>query len=84
MMIISPIYFKSRKIDWRNATHLSSTTGMGYSDALILNMFSETTMDYLITLDFDLIYGVSISAKEKFVVLPDSRIAGFKQILKRT
>lgn len=75
--------FKNRNIDWKKATELSSTTGMGYSDALILNMFSETTMNYLLTLDFDLIYAVSISAKDKFVVLPDSRISGFKQILKK-
>lgn len=75
--------FNNTKIDWKKATHLSSKTGMGYSDALILNMFSETRMDYLLTLDYDLIYAVSISAKDKYVVLPDNRIKQFKAILKK-
>jgi len=56
---------------------------MGYSDALILNIFSETKMKYIITLDFDLVYAVSISSKEKFVVLPDSRLGAMKAILKK-
>ena len=76
--------FKNRNIDWKKATSLSSATGMGYSDALILNMFSETNMDYILTLDYDLVYAVSISAKDKIVVLPDSRIGDFKQALKKT
>ena len=75
--------FNNRNIDWKKATHLSSVTGMGYSDALVLNMFTATNMKYLLTLDFDLIYAVSISAKDKFVVLPDSRLSGFKQTLKK-
>jgi len=75
--------FKNRNIDWKRATSLSSATGMGYSDALILNMFSETNLDYILTLDYDLIYAVSISAKNKFVVLPDSRLGDFKGTLKK-
>lgn len=75
--------FNNRKIDWSKATDLSATTGMGYADALILNMFSETKMKYVITLDFDLVYAVSINAKEKFVVLPDSRLGAMKAILKK-
>lgn len=75
--------FTNRKIDWSRATDLSATTGMGYSDALILNIFSETKMKYIITLDFDLVYAVSISSKEKFVVLPDSRLGAMKAILKK-
>jgi predicted nucleic acid-binding protein len=75
--------FNNREIDWKKATSLSSTTGMGYSDALILNMFSETRMDYILTLDYDLIYGVSICAKDKFVVLPDNRLGDFKSSLKK-
>ena len=75
--------FKNRDIDWKKATSLSSITGIGYSDALILNMFSETNMDYILTLDYDLIYAVSICAKDKFVVLPDSRLGDFKATLKK-
>ena len=76
--------FNNRKIEWKNATSLSATTGMGYSDALILNMFSETNMDYIITLDYDLVYAVSVCAKDKTVVLPDSRLGDFKSTLKKT
>jgi predicted nucleic acid-binding protein len=75
--------FNNVKIDWNKATGLTAKTGMGYSDALILNMFSETNMKFIITLDFDLIYAVSVSSQDKFVVLPDSRLGTMKSILKK-
>ena len=74
--------FLKPKVEWSEATRLCGTSGTGYSDALILNMLLHTKIDYLVTLDFDLIYASAISAKGKSVVLPDNRISQFKTILK--
>jgi predicted nucleic acid-binding protein len=75
--------FINDTIDWKNATALSAKTGMGFSDSMILNMFLETKIDYLLTLDFDLVYASAISANHKTVILPDKRIGDFKKILKK-
>jgi predicted nucleic acid-binding protein len=74
--------FLKPKVEWSDATRLCETAGTGYSDALILNMLLHTKVEYLLTLDFDLIYASAISAKDKAVLLPDNRIGEFKPILK--
>ena len=75
--------FQGKEIDWSAATDLCSSTGMGYHDAMILNIFKSSSIPYLVTLDYDLIYGVTIDAPEKTVLLPDSRLSDFKSTLKR-
>lgn len=75
-------YFDGKPISWIQATDLCEETGMGYADAMIFNIFKASNIPFLATLDFDLIYGVSINAQEKTVVLPDSRLKKFKQPLK--
>lgn len=75
--------FINEDIKWNKAVDISSKTGMGFSDAMILNMLNETKIDYLITLDFDLIYASAVSSSEKFVIIPDRRIKDYKQILKK-
>ena len=77
-------YFDGKPISWTHATDLCEKTGMGYADAMIFNIFKASNIPFLATLDFDLIYGVSINAKEKTVVLPDFRLKNFKQPLKGT
>jgi hypothetical protein len=52
------------------------------SDSLILNMLLHTKIDYIIILDFDMVYAAVVSAQEKWVVLPDNRIASLKNLLK--
>jgi hypothetical protein len=54
---------------------------MGFSDSLILNMLLHTKIDYIITLDFDMVYAAAVSAQGKWVVLPDNRIKLFKILL---
>lgn len=77
-------YFDGKSVEWSQATKLCGSTGMGYADAMILNLFRESSLPFLVTLDFDLIYGVSLDAVDKTVVLPDSRLRNFRQPLKRT
>lgn len=74
--------FSKTPVAWGEATALCGTSGTGYSDALILNMLLHTNIEYLVTLDFDLVYASAISAKNKKVILPDDRIAEFKPLLK--
>lgn len=55
---------------------------MGFSDSLILNMLLHTKINFILTLDFDMVYAAAVSAQNKSVVLPDNRISGLKNILK--
>lgn len=55
---------------------------MGFSDSLILNMLLHTKIDYIVTLDFDMVYAAAVSALDKWVVLPDNRLKSFKASLK--
>jgi len=71
------------KVDWKNATEISAKSGMGFSDSMILNMVLATNIDYILTLDYDLVYASAVSAQNKTVIIPDRRIKQFKQTLKR-
>lgn len=70
-------------VDWKKATEISGSSGMGFSDSLILNILLHTSIDFILTLDYDMIYAAAVSAKDKRVILPDSRIGSFKNVLKR-
>lgn len=74
--------FNQTSVDWKKATEISGSSGMGFSDSLILNMLLHTKIDYILTLDYDMIYAAAVSAQNKWVVLPDSRIGTFKNTLK--
>jgi len=74
--------FINKSVDWKKATAISGESGMGFSDSLILNMLLHTKIDYILTLDFDMVYAAAVSAQNKWVVLPDDRINSFKAILK--
>lgn len=71
------------KVDWKNATKISAKSGMGFSDSMILNMVLATKIDYILTLDYDLVYASAVSASNKTIIIPDKRIKHFKQALKR-
>jgi hypothetical protein len=75
--------FGGKDIDWKDATRLCSRTGMGYHDAMILNTFKVSSIPYLVTLDFDLVCGVSVDAQNKTVLLPDKRLTDFKRPLRK-
>ncbi len=71
------------KVDWKNATEISAKSGMGFSDSMILNMLLATNIDYILTLDYDLVYASAVSAPNKTVIIPDKRIKQFKQTLRK-
>lgn len=71
------------EVDWGEATAISSETGMGYSDSMILNMALATNIDNIATLDFDVIYAGAVSASEKKIILPDNRIKDYRKMLRR-
>lgn len=73
----------NNKVDWKNATKISAKSGMGFSDSMILNMVLATKIDYILTLDYDLVYASAVSALSKTVIIPDKRIKQFKQALKK-
>lgn len=75
-------YFDNKEIKWNEATNLCASTGMGYSDAMILNVLKSTTIPYLATLDFDLVYGTSVNVPGKTVLTPDERLSDYKKMLK--
>lgn len=75
-------YFTKTEVEWRMATQICGETGMGYSDAMILNMANHTTIQHIVTLDFDLVYGGHVSAKNKILVTPTDRLKAYKSILK--
>lgn len=55
------------ELRWENMYHLAEQTALGSHDSMILNMFSSSKIEFLITMDFDLAYGAMAS-------LPDSKI----------
>lgn len=79
---VSKSYFIREDVEWRKATQICAETGMGYSDAMILNMANHTSIKNIITLDFDLIYGGHFSANQKNIITPTERLKNYKLILK--
>lgn len=75
--------FVVKEVDWKKATAISSETGMGYSDSMILNMALATNIKNIATLDYDIVYAGAVSASNKTILIPDRRIKSFKLALKR-
>ncbi len=79
---VSQKYFTEKEVQWRLATQICGETGMGYSDAMILNMANHTNIKNILSLDFDLIYGGHFSAKDKVLITPTERLKNYKLPLK--
>lgn len=75
-------FFTKTDVEWRLATQICGETGMGYSDAMILNMANHTSIKHIMTLDFDMVYGGHVSAKSKTIVTPTDRLKNYKNALK--
>lgn len=74
-------YFTKTDVEWRAATQICGQTGMGYSDAMILNMANHTSIEHILSLDFDLIYGGHFSSPNKKIITPTDRLKNYKKIL---
>lgn len=75
-------YFTKTDVEWRAATQICGESGMGYSDAMILNMANHTSIEHILTLDFDLVYGGHFSSPSKTIITPTDRLKNYKNILK--
>lgn len=75
-------FFTKGEVQWGMATQICAETAMGYSDAMILNMANHTSIKHIFSLDYDIVYGGHISAKEKVIIIPDKRLKNYKQALK--
>ncbi|PIK16410.1 hypothetical protein [Halobacteriovorax sp. JY17] len=80
--IESKKFFTEGEVQWRMATQICAETAMGYSDAMILNMANHTSIKHIFSLDYDIVYGGHISAKDKIIIVPDKRLKHYKQTLK--
>lgn len=76
-------FFVEEDVKWRMATQICAETAMGYSDAMILNMANHTSIKHIFSLDYDIVYGGHISAKEKIIIIPDKRLKEYKTVLKK-
>ena len=50
-------YFIKENVEWPMATQICGENGIGYSDAMIINMANHTSIRYIISLDYDIITG---------------------------
>lgn len=75
-------YFLKDDVEWRAATQICGETGMGYSDAMILNMANHTSIVHILTLDFDMVYGGHFSANGKVLLTPTERLKSYKSALR--
>lgn len=79
---VSKKYFIKEDVEWRKATQICGETGMGYSDSMILNMANHTSIESILTLDFDLVYGGQVSSIDKKIITPTERLKNYKAVLK--
>lgn len=61
-----------KDLHWENMYRLAEESALGSQDAMILNLFEASIFPVLITMDFDLAYGVMLNAKDKNVLVPDN------------
>lgn len=61
-----------RSIDWPDARSISEQTGLGISDAMVLNAFQCSRFPFMVSADFDVGYAALASSELKDVVMPDS------------
>ncbi|HMN69753.1 MAG TPA: hypothetical protein PKC28_14515 [Bdellovibrionales bacterium] len=61
-----------KELRWESMYQLAEESGMGSNDAMILNILNSSVFPFVITMDFDLAYGVMLSAKDKTALVPDN------------
>lgn len=67
---ISSLFRKD--LQWENMYRFAEESALGSHDAMILNLFEASVFPILITMDYDLAYGVMLNAKDKHVFVPDN------------
>jgi hypothetical protein len=51
---------------------LVEESALGSQDAMILNLLDCSVFPFIVTMDFDLAYGVMLSTKDKTALVPDN------------
>lgn len=59
------------KVSWDKMCKISEISCLGSSDSMILNALNCSTLDFLVSADFDLAYAVMVGSTEKTVLVPD-------------
>lgn len=61
-----------KELQWDSMYRLAEESAIGSHDAMILNLFDSSIFPFLLTMDFDLAYGVMLSAPDKTALVPDN------------
>ncbi len=61
-----------KELQWDSMYRLAEESALGSQDAMILNLFDCSVFPFVVTMDFDLAYGVMGSTDEKFAFIPDN------------
>ena len=61
-----------KDLHWDSMYRLAEESAIGSHDAMILNLFDSSIFQFLLTMDFDLAYGVMSSAPDKTALVPDN------------
>lgn len=57
---------------WPEMYRLAEESGLGSQDAMILNLLDASIFSFIVTMDFDLAYGVLASTRDKVALVPDN------------
>jgi hypothetical protein len=61
-----------KELRWEEMYQKSEHTALGSQDAMILNLLDASTLPFVVTMDFDLAYGVMASTQDKVALVPDN------------
>lgn len=61
-----------KELHWDSMYRLAEESAMGSQDAMILNLFDCSIFPFVVTMDFDLAYGVLQSTTDKTAIVPDN------------
>ncbi len=60
------------ELKWEEMYRKSEHTLLGSQDAMILNLLDASILPFVVTMDFDLAYGVMASTQDKVALVPDN------------
>lgn len=64
--------FFRKKLDWTEMYRVSEKTAIGSQDAMILNLLDASVFPFVVTMDYDMAYGVTYCTQDKVALIPDN------------
>lgn len=61
-----------KELRWESMYRIAEESAMGSQDAMLVNLLDASLLRFIVTTDFDLAYGVLLSAPGKTALVPDS------------